>query len=155
MTQEQKPESAEFRTREERIDGQIEDIFEIHEAEDAERVISKGDLRLMIEAAHKSAEARGAAEQSRKDAEGQEPVGYVVARLQELFTKPDNPLVAAMIFSSIDAPHIQPLYDRPANIAALEARVKELEAQIGAMQYGTVRQVIHSPLRHFKPEDRS
>ncbi|WP_122049858.1 hypothetical protein [Asaia bogorensis] len=42
-----------------------------------------------------------------------------------------------------------------ANVAALEARVKELEAQLGAMKSGTIRQVIHSPLRHFKPEDRS
>jgi len=80
----------------------------------------------------KAAADLGAAEQRRKDAEGAEPVGYVLAGLKELFSNPADPLSAAMILASKDAPHIVPLYTRPANVAALEARVKELE---GALSY--------------------
>ncbi|WP_408872924.1 hypothetical protein [Gluconobacter roseus] len=106
------------------------------------------------------AEARGAAEQRRKDAEGQEPVGYVShggleylasgkgMRVQNLYGYPDNTWPV-------------PLYTRPANVAALEARVKELEGerdalkkQIQAMNPGSARPVIHSPTR-FMDDSRA
>jgi len=149
MTHEQKPESAEFRTREAQISSLA---FHLHENTCD---VCWSIAGIMAEEFILEAEARGAAEQRRKDAEGAEPVGYVLAGLKELFSNPADPLSAAMILASKDAPHIVPLYTRPANVSALEARVKELEAQLGAMQHGAIRQVIHSPLRHFKPEDRS
>lgn len=127
MTQEQKPESAEFRTREEQI----------------------GALALAMDAAYprtvaemhiSEAEARGAAEQRRKDAERAEPVAWQyevkglgewqngevgygpdVWRLKCGYIKPDR--------DDPDYRSLSPLYDHPANVATLEARVKELEGE--------------------------
>ncbi|WP_041242747.1 hypothetical protein [Gluconobacter oxydans] len=83
---------------------------------------SYGWVRREIEAA----EARGAAQQRRKDAEGQEPVAWVDAEdlpSEECQRRPCHLILKRTpIYST-------PLYTSPANIAALEARVKELEAE--------------------------
>lgn len=87
------------------------------------------------------AEARGAAEQRRKDAEGQEPVawryevkrmGYWVSRevgygprVWEWYwdgKRPDP--------TDPDCRNVSPLYERPANVPALEARIAELEGAL-------------------------
>jgi|GEM_PF-3386328 len=106
----------EFQTRAAQIDGQIEDIFEAHEATDAERVISKGDLRLMIEAAHKSAEARCAEEQRRKDAEGEEPDGW---QYQNVYGDWHPITKGSPEWYVKNGANVRPLYTRPANLAAL------------------------------------
>ena len=96
------------------------------------------------------AEARGAAEQRRKDAEGQEPVGYALRpemELRKAFNVWPSPMATRTDWNV-------PLYSHPANVAALEGRIAELEGkrerlkrEIQAMHPGSVRQVIHSPTR--------
>ncbi len=170
MTQhEQKPEGAEFRTREVVIPlfapaGKQLAYEHFHEGKwkrvpyrvyidlpGACRIIEEERPALVrLEDAQEAvvqAEARGAAEQRREDAEGAEAVGRVTGHWAD----------GTPMFDGWETDKPMPLgafvYDRPANVAALEARVKELEGQLGALQNGAVRQVIHSPLRHFKPED--
>ncbi|GBR20964.1 hypothetical protein [Asaia spathodeae] len=76
-------------------------------------------------------------EQRRKDAEGAEPVGY---RMGPLKSSPDNGpwlsttwLIQAAPPPPMPGVRIEPLYTRPANVAALEARVRELEGAITAL----------------------
>lgn len=72
------------------------------------------------------AEARGAREQRRKDAEGQEPVAWV--RRSEW---DDNWPMRAGIWRSCQLREFTiPLFDRPANVAALEGRIAELEGAL-------------------------
>ncbi|WP_035774775.1 hypothetical protein, partial [Asaia astilbis] len=68
MTHEQKPESAEFRTREEQIETMTVHYMEAGFPINAARKLANDGVA--------EAEARGAAEQRRKDAEGAEPVAY-------------------------------------------------------------------------------
>jgi len=116
MTHEQKPESAEFRTREAQktaLAEALEDGMSRHAStEEAERHIAE-------------AEARGAAEQRRKDAEGDDPKAWIVT--QGFYV----PFVTLDVGLLRGKPHsiVTPLYTRPANVAALEDRVKELEAE--------------------------
>ncbi|WP_025886485.1 hypothetical protein [Asaia prunellae] len=121
---EQKPDSAEFRT----LDKMVDEI--------QERLID-----LMLERCYPDyseimgwlteAEARGAAEQRRKDAEGAEPVGYVSRRgLEQLTAGKGASSSVQSIYRNPDNSWPIPLYTCPANVAALEARVKELEAEV-------------------------
>ena len=75
------------------------------------------------------AEARGAEEQRRKDAEGQEPAGYASRGALEHLATRSAPRVQNLYGYSDNRWDI-PLYTHPANVAALEARVKELEEAI-------------------------
>ncbi|GBQ89134.1 hypothetical protein [Asaia krungthepensis] len=69
------------------------------------------------------------AEQRRKDAEGADIAGYISeAALVYLTSK--APLTKANIYGSENQAWPVPLYTRPANVAALEARVKELEGEV-------------------------
>lgn len=76
----------------------------------------------------KEAEARGAEEQRRKDAEAQVPVAWIFhARLRgtsawRTFVDTNRPEE-----NPSNIRNVSPLYDRPANVSALEARVKMLE----------------------------
>ena len=79
------------------------------------------------------AEARGAEEQRRKDADGQEPFGYLITEHsgdgnQSATTFTKHP-VSPEDMSELQLTSL-PVYDRPANVAALEARVKELDEAI-------------------------
>ncbi|WP_148301548.1 hypothetical protein [Asaia prunellae] len=76
------------------------------------------------------AEARGATEQRRKDAEDGEPVAWMYR------TRDGSHCVTRYIEEAeLEGIEIFPLsYTRPANIAALEARVKELEGAKGRKQ---------------------
>jgi len=117
MTHEQKPESAEFRTREEQ------------EVYLGARIYagSKNLTDAIYEAGEhiREAEARGAAEQRRKDAGGNEPVAWAL--------RPEMKLRAA--FSAWPAPMATrndwnvPLYTRPANVAALIAEAVAAERE--------------------------
>ncbi|MEW9272365.1 hypothetical protein [Gluconobacter oxydans] len=81
-------------------------------------------FRMLLEA-----EARGAEEQRRKDAEGQEPFAYVS---QEDANTPKNVQGLEQFGEYCDKKYEYfqvPLYTRPANVAALEARIAELEAE--------------------------
>ncbi|WP_336764337.1 hypothetical protein [Asaia sp. VD9] len=119
MTHEQKPESAEFRTTEEHA-------LALRHIIDETRVPD----RLPVALAHvRAAEARGAAEQRRKDAEGAEPVGYVRPDMMEFFRQSKALFTSASIIPKRDETHTEALYTRPANVAALEAQVKELEEE--------------------------
>lgn len=102
------------------------------------------------------AEARGAAEQRRKDAEGQEPVAYTSQiDLDRVRKGKTGDIYSTQKWEgSDDAVFTIPLYTHPANVAALEGRIAELEKerdalrrQIQAMNPGSVRPVIHSPIR--------
>ncbi|MBF0859380.1 hypothetical protein HKD24_09155 [Gluconobacter sp. LMG 31484] len=73
------------------------------------------------------AEARGAAEQRRKDAEEQEPFAYV-SQIDANTPKSPQGLEQFGEYCDKKCDYFQvPLYTHPANVAALEARVKELE----------------------------
>ncbi|OAJ67735.1 hypothetical protein [Gluconobacter cerinus] len=94
--------------------------------------------RSMADGYIKEAEARGAEEQRRKDAEGQEPVawryeikrmGYWVSRevgygprVWEWYWDGEKPDI-----THPDYRNVSPLYDRPANVAALEAEIASLK----------------------------
>ncbi|MBS1050525.1 hypothetical protein [Gluconobacter japonicus] len=66
------------------------------------------------------AEARGAAEQRRKDAEGQEPFAYVdPADIEQPFVRLGSADIE--IRKTAAWSYTQPIYTRPANVAALEA----------------------------------
>jgi len=86
-----------------------------------------------IEKAVLEAEARGAAEQRRKDGEGAGPVGRVTGHWAD----------GTPMFDSWDTAKPLPLgafvYDRPATVAALEARVKELEGALKEAAYALER----------------
>ncbi|MFT8851552.1 hypothetical protein [Acetobacter orientalis] len=76
------------------------------------------------------AEARGAAEQRRKDAEGQEPVAWVrPSEWNDSWWNNSWPIRTGAWRSCQLREFTIPLFDRPANVAALEARVKVLEAE--------------------------
>jgi len=76
------------------------------------------------------AEARGAAEQRRKEAEG-----YGTPVYQWRLTSDDNWVTAVdaeelgQVQNGYPASETRTLYTRPANVAALEARIAELEAE--------------------------
>ncbi|MBF0858820.1 hypothetical protein HKD24_06280 [Gluconobacter sp. LMG 31484] len=106
---------------------------------------------------NRESEARGAAEQRRKDAEGNNPRFFIQHDggglweytqedwLADDYYTPENKFV---------------FFDRPANVAALEARIAELEAEklqlkayISAIHPGSLRAVIHAPTR-FMDDNR-
>ncbi|RUT26884.1 hypothetical protein C0V97_04180 [Asaia sp. W19] len=118
MTHEQKPESAEFRTRE----AQRRHIAQSWADEGMSYALAYEWANREL----REAEARGAAEQRRKDAEGANPTAWIIA---QGFYVPFVTLDAGLLRGK---PHsvITPLYDRPANVTALEARVKELEGEV-------------------------
>ncbi|MEW9274384.1 hypothetical protein [Gluconobacter oxydans] len=68
------------------------------------------------------AEARGAEEQRRKDAEGQEPVMWQKQHIDGTWS-----WTTCHAFHEANGTPTRGLYTRPANVAALEARVQELE----------------------------
>lgn len=81
------------------------------------------DAKRDAEAYIEEAEARGAAEQRRKDAEGQEPVAWG----DFAFMKKGQPFTAYLKPPHADPKFNLPLYTRPANIVALESRIAELK----------------------------
>jgi len=126
MTHEQKPESAEFRTREEQTDALAraigpEKIFSLLNQSYREEITARASSHIL------EAEARGAADQRRKDAEGVEPVKVEVHT--EWFGWCEIPMDH---FEESEHPK-RLLFTRPANVAALEDRVKELEGELGAL----------------------
>lgn len=68
------------------------------------------------------AEARGAEEQRRKDAEGQEPVMWQKQHIDGTWS-----WTTCHAFHEANGTPTRGLYTHPANVAALEARVQELE----------------------------
>lgn len=74
------------------------------------------------------AEARGAEEQRRKDAEGQEPVYQVY---KDDYYGWFDCTKSEWEIDERDPDRKRILYTRPANVAAMEARVKDLEAENG------------------------
>ncbi|MBF0850474.1 hypothetical protein HKD27_05985 [Gluconobacter sp. R75690] len=73
------------------------------------------------------AEARGAAEQRWKDAEGQTPFAYVdPTDIEQPFVRLGSADIE--IRKTAAWSYTQPIYTRPANVAAMEARIAELEA---------------------------
>ncbi|MBS1101745.1 hypothetical protein JK202_01720 [Gluconobacter sp. Dm-62] len=74
----------------------------------------------------KSAEARGAAEQRRKDVEGQEPAGYVPADTPNFFAISEAKHASTALHRK-PFPNDVPVYYRPANVAALEAEFAALK----------------------------
>lgn len=137
MTQhEQKPENAEFRTREEQIETMTVHYMEAGFPINAARRLARDGVA--------EAEARGAAEQRRRDAEGAEPVAWQyevkglgewqnsetgygpdIWRLKCGYIKPDQ--------DDPDYRKISPLYKCPANVAALRDRIKEFEEAIAVL----------------------
>ncbi|WP_122049691.1 hypothetical protein [Asaia bogorensis] len=121
MTHEQKPESAEFRTREEAIASLA---FHLHEATCD---VCWSIATIMAEEFILKAEARGAAEQRRKDAEGAEPVAWLI----EDRCKGDPRRAHTPDSAVTDKAHadkaarfnfkVSALYSRPANITTLGA----------------------------------
>ncbi|MDL2169596.1 hypothetical protein [Asaia sp. HumB] len=113
MTHEQKPESAEFRTRGEQIDALAkeigpEHIFYMLAASRRQEITERASSHIA------EAEARGAAEQRRKYAERAEPVKW----------QRQNPGHGWIDTAEEDLPFykergfpVRPLYDRPANVA--------------------------------------
>jgi len=145
MTHEQKPESAEFRTREAQVADLAFEISDWKSYDDNEDIT--------IARAHaEEFEARGAAEQRRKDAEGDYGDWLPIDRAPKDGTTilvPVKHIGADVVLWDLngwrettnmllmrDPPtHWMPLpsfpsEDRPANVAALEARVKELEGAL-------------------------
>lgn len=120
-------ESVGFRTREEQI-ARICKLFHFPEA-DALNVTAASVIRRNI----LEAEARGAAaeEKRRKDAEWERPVCFTEQDELDRVKKGES----GYIYSSPRPEGIYedywpiPLFTRPANVAELEARVKELEAE--------------------------
>jgi len=121
MTHGQKPESAEFRA----LETQVSEC-----ARDLHASLIALEEKLYVEFAE--AEARGAAEQRRKDAEGAEAVWWVdpasFHNPLEQSGDHDRDRFAVMLRVRLGEQDI-PLYTRPANVAALEDRVKELEGE--------------------------
>ncbi|WP_215745948.1 hypothetical protein [Gluconobacter sp. P1C6_b] len=72
------------------------------------------------------AEARGAAEQRRKDAERQEPVAWAIPGQLPSEAFPHCELV---LYRRKASHNTLPLYTHPANVAALEDRVGKLEGE--------------------------
>ena len=124
MTQhEQKPESAEFRTREE-LEALASSYINRHYLPEGWSDVGAMVAEMM---------ASGAAEQRRKDAEGAEAVAWV----------PVHPKHGEIWPMTSGSPHpermpqhypLSPLYTRPANVTTLEARVKELEGEAKEMR---------------------
>ena len=84
------------------------------------------------------AEARGAAEQRRKDAEGQKPIVWAHRNhIEDVpYASRNKPFVVST--EDIYSPDVSvPLYTHPANVAALEAMVKELEGVLGKIEYAS------------------
>lgn len=74
------------------------------------------------------AEARGAAEQRRKDVEGQQVAGYIPANTPNFFSVSEAKYASTALHRN-PFPNDVPVYYRPANVAALEARIAELEGE--------------------------
>ncbi|RUT25359.1 hypothetical protein C0V97_12310 [Asaia sp. W19] len=129
MTNEQKPESAEFRTREAQTDALAraigpEKIFHLLNQSYREEIMARASSHVL------EAEARGAAEQRRKDAEdaeGAEPVGW---QYQNAYGDWHPILKGSPEWYIRNGSIVRPIYTRPANVAALEVRVKELEGEV-------------------------
>jgi len=92
---------------------------------------ANGDPNLAMESAKNhvlEAEARGAAEQRRKDAESDRPSAYRwtygIGEKWRFAEKPPTATSAAR-----KPKFVSPLYTRPADVTALEARIVELEAR--------------------------
>jgi len=117
MTHEQKPGSAAFRTREAQIETMTVHYMEAGFPINAARRLARDGVA--------EAEARGAAEQRRKDVEG------AVAWVDPTFLpSSDYPWTDARLLLEDGTKGTIPLYTRPANVAAHEARVKELEGAL-------------------------
>ncbi|KXV12591.1 FAD-binding protein [Gluconobacter oxydans] len=88
------------------------------------------DIYSNAAAAHvDEAEARGAAQQRRKDGEGQEPVAWIDA--SELPERGNNMGTSEASLSPRKTHYeTTPLYTHPANVAALEGRIAELEGAL-------------------------
>jgi len=116
MTHEQKPEGAEFRTR------------EAHRQQIAQAWQDEGMSCSLADAwadrELSEAEARGAAEQRRKDAEGAEPVGRVTGHWAD----------GTPMFDGWDTARPLALgafvYDRPANVAVLEKALNDIGNEV-------------------------
>jgi len=132
MTHKQKPKSAEFRAREAQVD-------EIHDLTARSVCHGRSDFpsdifRVYLEVHLLEAEARGAAEQRRKDAEGAEPLAWQWFKLipgtvhWRIVLDSEKPLNADRVTN------LTPLYAKPPNVSALEARVKELEGEVEEMR---------------------
>jgi|GEM_PF-6221818 len=117
MTQpEQKPESAEFRTREAQVADLAFEISDWKSCDDNEDIT--------IARAHiDEAEARGAAEQRRKDAEGVEPACFTDQDdLDRVKKGKSGDIYSSPRPEGVDEDYWPiPLYTRPANVAALGA----------------------------------
>lgn len=74
------------------------------------------------------AEARGAAEQRRKDAEAQEIAGYIPENTPNFFSASEAKYASTALHRN-PFPNDVPVYYRPANVAALEAEIAELEGE--------------------------
>lgn len=124
MTHEQKPESAAFRTREAQISSLA---FHLHENTCD---VCWSIAGIMAEKNVLEAEARGAAEQRRKDAERADLLGYVTQTGEDGLRHPyaADAFMRGVLNRKMDKFNT-PVYTRPANVAALEDRVKELEAE--------------------------
>lgn len=107
------------RTREE----QIEDLTSLFGEEGTFTFVDDRDAATKhILEAEAEAEVRGAEEQRRKDAEGQEPVMWQKQHIDGTWS-----WTTCHAFHEANGTPTRGLYTRPANVAALEARVQELE----------------------------
>lgn len=120
MTHEQKPESAEFRTREEQFVHLTGDICLSRPSTYIDRNCARRHIR--------EAEARGAAEQRRKYAEGAVPAGYASRGALEHLAA-GNGIGIQNLYRSRDEYWMVPLYTRPANVAALIAEAVAAERE--------------------------
>ncbi|WP_336764309.1 hypothetical protein [Asaia sp. VD9] len=117
MTHEQKPGGVEFRTLETQVSECARDLH-----------ASLIALEEKLYAEFAEAEDRGAAEQRRKDAEGAGIAGYIPADTPNFFAISEAKYASTAMHRK-PFPNDVPVYYRPANVAALEARVKELEEE--------------------------
>ncbi|GFE97725.1 hypothetical protein [Gluconobacter sp. Gdi] len=105
------------RTRDEQIDALADGIAREGYADTPDYALAE---RHILEA-----EARGAEEQRRKDGEGQKPVAW------HYYDEEDDDGRGGWRYSSSKLSSryedVHPLYDRPANVTALEARIAELK----------------------------
>jgi len=123
MTHEQKPEIVSFRAREDQIETMTVHYMEAGFPVNAARRLAKDGVA--------EAEARGAADQRRKDAEGIRCLGWLATDFQS-----GHALGVALETDSeqVDSPSCgticwEPLWTRPSNVTALKERIKELEGE--------------------------
>jgi len=111
-----------FRTRNEQQTALIA-IIEVGDMVDPFKRMEAAKLHIL------EAEARGAAEQRRKDAEGQKPVAWcLVTSDQQIINGIHVEKCHAEDWKHRRASDtLTPLYTHPANVAVMEARIAELE----------------------------